>query len=108
MARGKFLLFPCHKIRPNQAGFFARFFVFAIDSIIIVVLAFIAYLIYIEITAAFKKEPGLVAKAVKAIKEGGPFLITTEPQEMDKYLKKIYLQELEKVLSREEYERAKK
>jgi len=100
-------LFSRHKIRPDQAGFFRRFFAFAIDSIIIVILAFIVYLVYIEITAAFKKEPGLVVQAVRAIKEGGPFLITTEPQELDKYLKKIYLQELTKMLSREEYERAK-
>jgi len=65
------------------------------------------YLVYVEITAAFKKEPGLVAKAVRAIKEGGSFLITTEPQKLDEYLKKIYLQELKKMLPREEYKRAK-
>jgi uncharacterized RDD family membrane protein YckC len=107
MAKRKFFLFPCHKIRPDQAGFFRRFFAFVVDSIIIVILAFMVYLVYVEITAAFKKEPGLVAKAVRAIKEGGPFLITTEPQELDKLLKKVYLQELEKRLTREEYKRAK-
>ncbi len=107
MAKRKFFLFPCHKVRPDQAGFFRRFFAFAIDSIIIVILAFIVYLLYVEITAAFKKEPGLVAKAVRAIKEGGPFLITTEPQEPDEFLKKVYLKELEKRLPREEYKRAK-
>lgn len=107
MAKRKFRLFPCHKARPDQAGFLRRLFAFTIDSIIIVILAFLVYLVYIEIAAAFKKEPGLVAMAIRAIKEGGPFLITTEEQELDQFLKKVYLQELEKKLSPEEYNRAK-
>jgi len=107
MARRKFFLFPCHKVRPDQAGFFRRFFAFTVDSIIIIILAFMVYVVYVEITAAFKKKPGLVATAVRSIKEGGPFLITTKTQELDELLKKVYLQELKKRLSREEYKRAK-
>jgi hypothetical protein len=107
MTKRKLFLFRCHKIRPDQAGFFRRFFAFAVDSIIIIILAFMVYLFYIEITAAFKKEPGLVAKAIHALKEGGPFLITTESQEVDEFLKKVYLQELKKSLPPEEYKRAK-
>ena len=107
MAKRIFHLFPCHKARPDQAGFLRRLAAFTIDSIIIVILAFMLYLIYIEITAAFKKEPGLVAMAIRAIKEGGPFLIATEDQEVDEFLKKIYLLELEKKLSAEEYNQAK-
>ena len=84
MAKRKFFLFPCHKVRPDQAGFFRRFSAFMVDSIIIVILAFMVYLVYVEITAAFKKEPGLVAKAVRAIKEGGPFS-STPPSVTSKY-----------------------
>ncbi len=108
MTKRKFFLFPCHKVRPDQAGFFRRFLAFAIDSIIILILAFFVYLIYTEISAAIKKEPGLVARAVQALKEGGPFLIATESQELDEFLKRFYLRELEKTLPPEEYTRAKK
>lgn len=107
MAGRKFPLFPCHKARPDQAGFWRRFFAFTIDSIIIVILTFLIYLVFVEITAAFKKEPGLVATAIRAIKEGGPFLITTETQELDEFLKELYLRELEKKLPSAEYNRAK-
>lgn len=107
MAKRIFHLFRCHKARPDQAGFFRRFVAFTIDSIIIVIVAFLVYLAYMEISAAFKKEPGLVATAIRAIKEGGPFLITTDTQELDQFLKKVYLQELKEKLPSEEYNRAK-
>lgn len=96
MARQGFRLFPFHKARPDQAGFFRRFLAFTIDSFIIVIIAFLIYLVYVEITAAIKKEPGLVAMAIKAIKEGGSFLVATEEQEVNGFLKKVYLQELKK------------
>lgn len=108
MAQAKFLFFPCHKARPDQAGFWRRFSAFAIDSIIIIIFTFLVYVAYVEIAAAVKREPGIVAQAVRAMREGGPFLITTESErDLGKYLKNAYLQELEKSLPPEKYEQAK-
>jgi uncharacterized RDD family membrane protein YckC len=105
----KFLFFKCRKALPNQAAFLRRFFAFTIDSIVIYLLTILVFLVYFEIKAAAKGEPGLIARAVEAIKKGEPFLVTDESdEEVEKYLEMAYRNILKKKLPPEEYERTEK
>jgi uncharacterized RDD family membrane protein YckC len=76
-----------HKARPDQAGFFRRFLAFAIDYLIIMLIALIIFFVFSEIAAARRGEKGDFSRMLTAIKKGESVVIgfnkTDPPSEME-------------------------
>jgi len=64
-----------HKARPDQAGFFRRFLAFAIDNLIIMLIALIIFFLISEIAAARRGEKGEFSRMLGAIKTGESVVI---------------------------------
>lgn len=108
-ARQKIFRFPKHKAHPDQAGFWRRFFAFALDTICIFLLAFALYVTYTEIRASVTHEEGLVRKVRRALQEGKSLMISSGPGDKSaQRVKESYLEVLERHLSPDEYERARR
>jgi len=101
-------LFPRHKARPDQAGFFRRGLAFSFDAMIIGLLSLLIYLTIVEIKALAAGEPGIMAQASKAFKEGAGFSIRMREDKNDeRILKSSFLKTLRERVSEAEYERAR-
>jgi len=64
-----------HKARPDQAGLFRRFLAFAIDNLIIMVIALVIFFAFSEIAAARRGEKGELSRMLGAIKKGESVVI---------------------------------
>ncbi len=101
-------LFPRHKVRPDQAGFIRRGLAFSFDAVIISLLSLLIYLVISEIRAAASAEPGIIAQAARAFKEGAGFSIRMREDKADeRIMKSGFLKVLKEELTEEEYERAR-
>jgi uncharacterized RDD family membrane protein YckC len=101
-------LFPRHKALPDQAGFIHRGLAFSFDAMIIGLLSLLIYLTIVEIKALATGEPGIIAQASQAFKEGAGFSIRMrEDRNDERILKSSFLKILRERLSEEEYERAR-
>jgi len=101
-------LFPRHKARPDQAGFIGRGLAFVFDAMIIGLLSLFVYLAISEIKALATGEPGIIAQASQAFKEGAGFLIRMKEDRNDeRSLKYSFLKILKERIPEEGYERAK-
>lgn len=107
--RRKIFRFPKNKAHPDQANFSRRFFAFALDSILIFLVALVLYVAYTEIAAPLTHEEGLLTKYKRDIKEGKSVMIHlgTGGENQIERVKESYLDVLEEHLSPEEYERAR-
>ncbi len=76
-------LFPRHKARPDQAGFVRRGLALAFDTVIIGLISLLIYLTIVEIKALATGEPGIIAQASQAFKEGAGFSIRMREDEAD-------------------------
>ena len=95
------------KARPDQAGFVRRGLAFSIDALIIGLLSLLVYLAVFEIRAASSGEPGIIAQASQALKEGAGFSIRMrEGKNEEKALKESFLKILKGRISEAEYDRA--
>ncbi|MFZ2055009.1 MAG: RDD family protein [Candidatus Aminicenantales bacterium] len=101
-------LFPRHKARPDQADFIGRGLAFSFDAMIIGLLSLLIYLVVIETIALASGEPGIIAQASQAFKEGAGFSIRMKEDRNDeRILKSSFLKILKERISNAEYERAK-
>ncbi len=107
--RRKIFRFPKYKAHPDQASFSRRLFAFALDTILIFLLALAFYVAYSEVAVPFTHEEGLVTKFKRSIKEGKSLMIRLGPgANASKRVKESYLKVLEKHLPPDEYERARR
>ncbi len=103
-----FRFFPQHKVRPDQAGFVRRGLAFSVDAVIISLISLLVYLMISEIKAAASDEPGIIAQASQAFKEGSGFSIRMREDKADeRIMKSSFLKILKERLTEEEYERAR-
>jgi uncharacterized RDD family membrane protein YckC len=101
-------LFPRHKARPDQAAFIRRGLAFSLDVTIVGLLSLLIYLAVIETIALATGEPGIIAQASQAFKEGAGFSIRMrEGGNDERILKSSFLKILKERVSEEEYERAR-
>jgi len=106
--RKKIFPFPKHKAHPDQASFFRRFFAFALDTLLIFLLALILYVIYTEVAAPYTHEEGWLTKYKRARKEDRSVMFSSGSREnLSERVKEEYLKVLEDRLSPDEYERAR-
>lgn len=99
---------PRNKARPDQAGFVRRGLAFSFDIAVISVLSLLLYLAISEISAGITGEPGIIAQASHALKEGAGFSIRMREDKNDeRIMKSSFLKILKEKLSAEEYERAR-
>ena len=107
--RRKIFRFPKNKAHPDQASFSRRFFAFALDTLLIFLVAMVLYVAYTEIAAPLTHEEGLLTKYKRDIKEGKSMMIPlgTAGENQIERIKESYLDVLEEHLSPEEYERAR-
>jgi len=94
--------------RPDQAGFFRRFFAFAVDVFLLTLAAFVLYVTYSQVRGALGGEPGLVAQFAAARQSGRGISLTIDPGQQRRGEKKTYLAYLQTVLTEEEFLRASK
>ncbi len=100
--------FPRHKVRPDQAGFIRRGLAFSFDAVIITLLSLLIYLVISEIKAAASDEPGIIAQASQAFKEGAGFSIRMREDKADeRIMRSSFLKVLKERLTEEEYKRAR-
>jgi uncharacterized RDD family membrane protein YckC len=98
---------PRGKSRPDQAGFFRRFFAFAFDFVLILVLSIVVIVVYFEIKASRSGAIGPISHIRQNWdKKGSKVLIYTSDEAREKALKRLYLEDLEKKLSKSERQRA--
>lgn len=95
------------KAHPDQAGFFRRFFAYALDMILVSIIAFGIYLAYHEIRAHQKNEPGIIERFMTSFEKNRSFIITTDEEEAERYLHKVYLYILKQHLNEEEFQKIK-
>jgi uncharacterized RDD family membrane protein YckC len=101
-------LLPRNKVRPDQAGFVRRGLAFSFDAMIIGLLSLLIYLTIVEIKALATGEPGIIAQASQAFKEGAGFSIRMREDKADeRTLKSSFLKILKDRVSEDEYERAR-
>ncbi|MGB6340573.1 MAG: RDD family protein [Candidatus Aminicenantaceae bacterium] len=106
--RRKIFPFPKHKAHPDQASFSRRFFAFALDTVLIFLVALVLYVAYTEVAALYTHKEGILSKYKRDIKEGKSVLISLGRGEgSSKRVKESYLEVLEEHLPPEEYERAR-
>jgi len=100
-------LFPRHKARPDQAGFLRRGLAFSFDAMVIGLVSLLMYVAVIEIKATASGEPGIIAQASQAFKEGAGFSIRMrEDRNDERILKSSFLKILKERLPEDEYDRA--
>jgi uncharacterized RDD family membrane protein YckC len=95
------------RARPDQAGFFRRFFAFAIDAALLTLAALVLYIAYSEVRGALGGKPGLVGQFVAARRQGRIIDFSIGPEsQWRKSTKEMYLVYLRAVLPEAEYNRA--
>jgi len=101
-------LLPRHKARPDQAGFIRRGLAFSFDAVIIGLISLFLYLAVSEIKASVSGEPGIIAQASQALKEGAGFSIRMKEDQADeRVMKSSFLRTLKARISEQDYERAR-
>ncbi|MBN1270981.1 MAG: RDD family protein [Candidatus Aminicenantes bacterium] len=96
-----------HKAHPEQAGVFRRFFAFTVDMFFISLIAFGIYVAYHEIRASRKNEPGIIKRVMDSFEKDRSFIMTTDEEEAERFLKRAYLQILKQNLKEEELQKIK-
>jgi SAM-dependent methyltransferase/uncharacterized RDD family membrane protein YckC len=106
--RQKIFPFPKHKAHPDQASFSRRFLAFALDTLLIFLVALVLYVTYTEVAALYTHKEGILSKYKRDIKEGKSVMIPLgRGEEPSKRVKRSYLEVLKEHLPPEEYERAR-
>jgi 2-polyprenyl-6-hydroxyphenyl methylase/3-demethylubiquinone-9 3-methyltransferase len=106
--RRKIFPFPKHKAHPDQASFSRRFFAFALDTLLIFLLAMALYVAYTEITAPYTHEEGWLTKYKRALREDRSVMFFSGSGGiLSERVKEEYLEVLEDHLPPDEYERAR-
>ena len=101
-------LLPRCKARPDQAGFIRRGLAFLLDLAIIGILSLLLYLAISEIRARITGEPGIIAQASQAVKEGAGFSIRMREDKNDEsVMKSTFLKILKERITEQDYERAR-
>ncbi len=104
------------RAHPQQAGFFRRFFAFAVDTLILTVLALFVFFSGNEATARLNGRTGEFSRFARALREGASVRIITRgtntgitignSETSDTEFKKAYLQKLRSALTEDEFIKA--
>ncbi|MBU4404536.1 MAG: RDD family protein [Candidatus Aminicenantes bacterium] len=99
--------FPRNKSRPDQAGFFRRFFAFAFDFVLILVLSIFIIIVYFEIKASQSGAAGPISHLKQNWgKKGSQVIIFASHEARERGLKRLYLEDLQGKLSKREQQHA--
>jgi len=95
------------RAHPDQAGFVRRFFAFAIDIVLVTLVALILYVAYTEIRSVSGDEQGLIGRIVEARRSGRSVAVSIGPDsQWEKTARKTYLAYLKDKISNDDFLRA--
>jgi tetrahydromethanopterin S-methyltransferase subunit B len=105
-----------HRAHPQQAGFFRRFFAFAVDTLIVTLVSLVVFFSYNEIAARLNGRTGEFSRFMMAMKERASASILIrgtsmgltigKPREAEGEFKSAFLKKLRESLPEQEFARA--